>query len=123
MVRISRNSVILNRIIRLRKVVETDTQKVRVKALAGLEELFDLASEMAKNEDLKLKQRQLWFRVAAYVAQIINSVATGFDERQMNAYLDEAERLVRAARAKGKAGEAEEGTGGAGADTTSQRPD
>ena len=114
--------MITQRIGKLKETVKVDTQRLRGKALEGLEELFDLAQAMAKSQNVKLKQRQIWARIAAYIAQIINSVASGFDERQINADLDELERLVNVARAKAKNGETEEGTPGRGADTTSQGP-
>jgi hypothetical protein len=95
-----------------------DTQRIRGKTLNSLQELFDLAVALAKgkvktqNEDgvpvkVTLKQRQMWARVAAYIAQIMNSVASGFDERQIDVQLDELERLVNEAKAKGKAGKTE----------------
>ena len=76
---------------RLRRTVQIDTQQIRAKALKDLNELFDLAMALAKGEvktqteggktvRVTLKQRQIWARVAAYVAQIMNSVASGFDE-------------------------------------------
>jgi len=122
LVKISRNSMITQRIGKLKETVKVDTQRLRGKALEGLEELFDLAQSMAKSNNVKLKQRQIWTRIAAYIAQIINSVASGFDERQINADLDELERLVSEARAKAKDGETEEGAAGTGADAASQRP-
>jgi len=86
---------------------------MRGKTLRKLEGLFDLAVSLAKGEvktqteegrenPVTLKQRQMWARVAAYVAQIMNSVASGFDERQIDADLDELERLVNEAKAKAK---------------------
>lgn len=119
MVKISRNSMITQRIGKLKEAVKVDTQRLRGKALEGLEELFDLAQAMAKSQNVKLKQRQIWARIAAYIAQIINSVASGFDERQINADLDELERLIDEARAKAKDGETEEGAAGTGANTAS----
>ena len=111
--------MITQRIGKLKETVKVDTQRLRGKALEGLEELFDLAQAMAKSQNVKLKQRQIWARIAAYIAQIINSVASGFDERQINADLDELERLIDEARTKAKDGETEEGTAGTGADTAS----
>lgn len=53
-----------------------------------------------KQVKVSLKQRQLWARVAAYTAQIINSIAEGFDEREIDIQLDELERLINEAKAK-----------------------
>ena len=114
MVKISRNSMVIRRIAKLKKDVNIDTQRLRGKALKSLEELFNLATKMAKGQvkgkktkEITLKQRQIWARIAAYIAQIINSICAGFDERQINKDLDELERLVNEARAKAKNGKAQ----------------
>jgi len=112
LVKISRNSMVLRRIKKFRRTIDVNTQKLRGKALESLNDLFDLAQANARNENLSLKQRQIWVRTAAYIAQIINSVASGFDERQINAYLDELERLVSEARAKAKVRKNKEGSAG-----------
>jgi hypothetical protein len=95
--------MIICRISKLKKRVNLDTQRLREKTLEGLEELFDLAQAMAKSNNVKFKQRQIWARIAAYIGQIMNSIAKGFDERHLNAELDEVERLINEARAKTKA--------------------
>jgi hypothetical protein len=110
--------MIFKRLAELKETIRVDTQRIRGKTLNSLQELFDLAVALAKgkvktqNEEgvavkVTLKQRQMWARVAAYIAQIMNSVASGFDERQIDVQLDELERLVNEAKAKGKAGETE----------------
>jgi hypothetical protein len=110
--------MIFKRLAELKEIIRVDTQRIRGKTLNSLQELFDLAVALAKgkvktqNEEgvavkVTLKQRQMWARVAAYIAQIMNSVASGFDERQIDVQLDELERLVNEAKAKGKAGETE----------------
>lgn len=109
----SRKLMISRRVAELKENVKVNTQEIRVKTLNRLEELFDLAvalakgevktqTENGKTEKVTLKQRQIWARVAAYIAQIMNSVAEGFDERQIDADLDELERLVNEAKAKAK---------------------
>jgi hypothetical protein len=114
--------MITHRIGKLKETVKVNTQRLRGKALEGLEELFDLAQAMAKSKNVKFKQRQIWARIAAYIAQIINSVASGFDERQIDADFDELERLINEAKSKAKDGETEEGTASTGANTASQGP-
>jgi len=95
----------------LRKTFEVDTQRLRVKAIKGLEELFDLASGFAKGsyrfqydqgkrEPITMKQRQMWARIAAYAAQIMNTIANGIDERQIDKDLAKLELLVNEATAK-----------------------
>ena len=116
--KISRKMMIFKRLAELKETIRVDTQHIRGKTLNSLQELFDLAVALAKgkvktqNEEgvavkVTLKQRQMWARVAAYIAQIMNSVASGFDERQIDVQLDELERLVNEAKANGKAGETE----------------
>jgi len=103
--------MIAKRLAELKETIRVDTQRIRGKTLDSLQELFDLAVALAKgkvktqNEEgvavkVTLKQRQMWARVAAYIAQIMNSVASGFDERQIDVQLDELERLVNEAKAK-----------------------
>ena len=122
MVKISRNSMVIRRVTKLKTEIKIDTQDLREKALKGLEELFDLAHDMATSGNIKLKQRQIWARIAAYIAQIINGVASGFDERQINADFDELERLINEARAKTETGKTEKGAASTRADTASQGP-
>jgi len=94
--------MVTRRIEKLKEKVKIDTQKLRRKTLQGLEELFNMAEKMAKTNNLKLKQRQMWTRVAAYIAQIINSVASGFDEKQIDEDLNKLEKLINEATAKNK---------------------
>jgi phage terminase Nu1 subunit (DNA packaging protein) len=111
--RISRNRMIIRRIVELKRTVKVDTQEIRSKTIRSLELLFDLAFAFAKGEiktqkeegkrvKVTLKQRQMWARIAAYIAQILNSIASGFDEREIDTQLDELERLVNEAKAKAK---------------------
>jgi len=102
LVKISRNNMIKRRIADLKENIHVNTQRIREKTLNRLEELFDIAEGMAKSKNVKMKQRQIWARIAAYIAQIMNSVALSFDERQIDADLDELERLVNEAKAKAK---------------------
>jgi len=113
MAKISRKIMIFQRVLKLKRRVEVDTQRMRGNALKNLEELFGSAVALAKGEvktqtengevqKITLKQRQMWARVAAYIAQIMNSLAEGFDEREIDVQLDELERLVSEAKAKAK---------------------
>lgn len=111
MVKISRKNSIHRRVIQLKRRVKLDTQRIRRNLIDQLEEVFNLAASLAKGEiktmkagkkqvKVSLKQRQMWARVAAYTAQIINSIAEGFDEREIDIQLDELEKLIREAKAK-----------------------
>ena len=113
MPKISRNLMFLRRVATLKQSIKIDTQELRSKTIRNLEQLFDLAVMFAKGEiktqtesgktvKITLKQRQMWARIAAYIAQILNSIASGFDEKQIDVQLDELERLVSEAKAKAK---------------------
>lgn len=99
-----------------------DTQRLRAKAVKGLEEIFDLASAFAKGtykfqyskgkrELITMKQRQMWARIAAYSAQIMNTIANGIDERQIDKDLAELEKLVNEATAKNSTSRSKEADG------------
>jgi len=107
----SHKLMIFRRVAKLREKVKVDTQRMRVKWMKSLEEIFNLAVSLAKGEfktqtvngetvKVTMKQRQMWARIAAYTAQIMNSIAQGFDERQIDVQLNELERLVSEAKAK-----------------------
>jgi len=102
LVKISRNKMLKNRIQKLRTEVKIDTQKLRDETIKNLQELFTLAKSQAQNENIKLKQRQNWTRIAAYICQVINTIAKGFDERQIDEDLAKLEELINEAAAKTK---------------------
>ncbi len=52
---------------------------------------------------ITLKERQGWTKVAAYIAQILQNITNGFDEKQVDEDLAELERLVNEANKKGQA--------------------
>jgi hypothetical protein len=90
------------RIQKLRTEVRIDTQKLRDETIKNLQELFALAKSQAQNENVKLKQRQNWTRIAAYICQVINTIATRFDEHQIDQDLAKLEELINEAAAKTK---------------------
>jgi len=114
--------MILSRIQKLKKRIKIDTQRMRGKTLNTLEELFDMAKDLAQNTNLKLKQRQMWTRIAAYICQVINSVASGFDERQIDVQLDQLEGLINEARSKTKTKKTKKPVAGTKKDKASQGP-
>jgi hypothetical protein len=77
-------------------------QRVRLKLLTELEVMFDMAKAHATDEELKGKQRQIWTRIAAYIGQVMNSLATTFDESAVTKDLEELERMIHEAMAKKK---------------------
>ena len=102
MVKISRNKMLKTRVQKLRTEVKIDTQKLRDETIKNLQELFALAKSQATNENIKLKQRQNWTRTAAYICQVINTIATRFDERQIDQDLQKLEELINEATTKTK---------------------
>ena len=122
--KVSRQTMIVRRVVKLKRRVKVDTQQMRGNALKNLEELFGLAVSLARGEvktqtengeklTVTIKQRQMWARVAAYIAQIMNSLAKGFDEREIDVQMDELERLVNEAKAKAEAKKTERSDAGA----------
>jgi len=92
-----------------RQNVEVDTQKIRSKLLTQLENMFDLAQKCANVSD-KPKQKELFMRVMAYIAQVMNSLTKTFDEVTITKDLEELESMIREAMAKGKDKAAQTGT-------------
>lgn len=86
--------MITHRIRKLRANVEINTQNLRENSLERPQRTLQHGKNLAKNENGKLKQRQTWTRIAAYIAQITNSVAHGFDERQIDEDLNKLEKLI-----------------------------
>lgn len=114
--------VVARRILQLRRAVRTDTDRLRSKTIRRLEDLFDLASSFAqghvkwqsiggKSERVTVKQRQMWARIAAYIAQIMDTIANRVDERQIDKDLAELEKIVNEATAKNSASRFEEADG------------
>ncbi len=50
MARISANRAVMTRLLKLRKSVEVDTQRLRAKMLASLDEICEMAARIAKGE-------------------------------------------------------------------------
>jgi DNA-binding MarR family transcriptional regulator len=104
--RLSLDKRVKTRIGKARRTLKIDTQHTRRHLLEQLEKLFDLASDYARGEikrvtdgdgkerSLTPKERQLYSRIAAYTAQVINSIVKGIDERQIDADLDKLEEML-----------------------------
>lgn len=84
-----------HRIAKTRRIVQVDTQRMRAKLLRSLQEQFEIADRFAKDDSLTPKQRQFWMRICAYIGQVMNSVAKGFDESKVSKQLDDLERMIR----------------------------
>ena len=86
---------------RAKKSVVTDTQKLRDKLLKRLEVMFAMAEESAKVAKTA-RQKTDFMRVAGYIAQVMNSLSKTFDEATVTKDLEELEKMINEAMAKGK---------------------
>jgi hypothetical protein len=95
-----------------------ETQELRRRLMGELESIFELASAIARGDvktqvldgrqvRISLSQRKRWARAAAQIAQIIHTIAEGFDEREIEDMLEEARG--RAGEPGGEAEEEDEG--------------
>ena len=99
----------------MRRIFHVDTQNTRRKLLIQLEGLFEISSnyargkfthirdETGKERPLTIPERQTYTRIATYTAQIINSIAKGLDERQIDKDLDQLEAMLKKTAATGEA--------------------
>jgi UDP-galactopyranose mutase len=90
----------------MKNILLVDTQSIRAKLLAQLQGIFDMAVGIAKGKvkhfkddegkehKVTLKQREKWARIAAYAAQVMSGLATGFDEKQFQTDLKKLEAMV-----------------------------
>jgi hypothetical protein len=85
-----------------RRKLKVNMQRVRLKLLTDLEAMFDMAKAHATDKSGKAKQRQIWTRISAYIGQVMNSLATTFDEAAVTRDLEELERMIHEAMAKKK---------------------
>ncbi len=104
--RLSLETRINARLNKMRRILHVDTQHTRKKLLLQLEDLFEISSnyargkvqrvvdEAGKERPLTIAERQFYARIAAYTAQIINNLAKGIDERQIDRDLDKLEAML-----------------------------
>ncbi|MBS7635349.1 hypothetical protein KEJ34_07715 [Candidatus Bathyarchaeota archaeon] len=102
MVKVTKPAKISRRITLLTETVKVDTQRLRVKILRELEVIFDDAARLVRGEvtvdgaALTMQERQLWARIAGYTAQVMQSVAKGFDEREIDEMLSALKNAIDA---------------------------
>lgn len=93
------------RICRLKKTVKVDTQDLRTKWIAELDNLFDMATSIAngkvnqqqfgdKVQFITPKERQMWAQVSANIGLVMSNLAKGYDETKFNEDLAELEKLA-----------------------------
>jgi hypothetical protein len=94
------------RICRLKREVRFDTQDLRNKWLGELDDLFSLATSIAKGEvsqqkvgdemkPITLKERQMWAHIAANIGAVMSNMSNGYDERQIDKDLDKLEEMLK----------------------------
>ncbi len=72
-----------------------NTQVIRKEIARNLGVLHGMAFDIARDADLPLSDRERWTRLAAYIAQTINTVSRSFDSVKIEATLSELEEYVR----------------------------
>jgi hypothetical protein len=93
------------RICRLQRAAKIDTQDLRNRWIGELDELFGMATSIAKGnvsqqqvgdklQFITPKERQMWAQVAANIGMVMGNLSKGYDERQFDDDLDEMERLM-----------------------------
>jgi len=92
LVKVSVNRYALTRVEKARKNVETTIQKLRLRTIENLEEIFETASKIAtgkiKHQRIHGKltrigygQREAWLQIAQHTAKTINAISTNFNEK------------------------------------------
>ena len=93
------------RICHLQRTVRLDTIEMRNKWISELDELFDMATEIAKGkvsqqqvgdkmQIITPRERQMWAQVAANIGMVMGNLSKAYDERQIDKDLDTLERLL-----------------------------
>ena len=109
MVKVSFNRFLSRRIETIRNEVKAETQRLRERTLNRLEEIFNVATKVAKGEirhqringkmtPIRMDQRKRWVRVAEHIAKTMNSIPSNIDEKEIHAQLNELERLINEAQ-------------------------
>ena len=105
---------VYRRICHIQREVKVDTQDLRDRWLGELDELFGMATSIAKGkvtqqqvgdkvQAITPKERQMWAQIAANIGMVMGNLSERFDERQVDRDLDELDRFlaeVKAAQGK-----------------------
>jgi hypothetical protein len=109
LVKVSVNRFVQCRIETIRNEVKEETQRLRMKTLDRLEEIFKAAAKVGRGQirhqringkmvPISLKQRRRWVTVAKQIALTMKGIASNFDEQEIHAQLNKLERLVNEAK-------------------------
>jgi len=93
------------RICHFQRTVKLDTAMMRNKWISELDQVFDMATAIAKGkvsqqqvgdkmQIISPKERQMWAQVAANIGMVMGNLSKACDERQIDKDLDTLERLL-----------------------------
>ena len=93
------------RIFHLQQTVKVDTQELRNKWMTELDDLFSLATSIAKGDitqqevggkllSITPREREKWAQIAAKIGMVVVNLSRGYDERQIDKDLDKLEKLL-----------------------------
>jgi hypothetical protein len=80
-----------------RRILRVDTQKLRSKLINTLTALFNYSTKQAKAS--RGEESAAWARLAAYVAQVLDSIAKNYDENEVDQQLKELQELFEKVKA------------------------
>ena len=94
-----------SRISHIRQRVGAETQILRNKWITELDNLFDIAVQIAKGkvdhqqingklQPITPKERQMWAQITANIGQVMGNLAKGYDETQFNEEIEHLEQLI-----------------------------
>ena len=93
------------RIFHIDKAVKLETQNLRNKWVIELDDIFDMATSIAKGkisqqqvgdklQSITSKERQMWAQVAANIGQVLGTLTKGYDDTRFNEDITELERQI-----------------------------
>lgn len=106
MVKVSANKFVEHRISLLQREVESYARRLRSRALKSLEEIFKIASKVARGEikhqrlggklvKITMPERQIWLKIAEEAAEAIKNLAENINEKEIQTSLKNIETLLK----------------------------
>ena len=104
MAKVSVNTFVISCVTAIRNEVKIKTLRLRNRTSSMLEETFKVAAKVARGEirhqringktvPISLNQWRRWARIAEHIAKTMNSIASNFNEREINLQVGELEKL------------------------------
>ena len=69
-------------------------QRIREELIKSLRELYELASRYAKSQRVKIREKERWAKLSAYIAQTINTILKTHDELEVEEAIEELKNYV-----------------------------